>query len=128
MGQVRDKLLAAGNAHVLLTERGTCFGYNNLVVDFRSLPILRGLGMPVIFDATHSVQLPGGRGSASGGERQYVPALARAAVAAGVDGVFLECHPDPDHALCDGPNSWPLDRLPALLRELALLWSVPHAC
>jgi 2-dehydro-3-deoxyphosphooctonate aldolase (KDO 8-P synthase) len=128
MAQVRDKLLASGNARVLFTERGTCFGYNNLVVDFRSLPILRGLGTPVIFDATHSVQLPGGRGSASGGERRYVPALARAAVAAGVDGVFLECHPDPDHALCDGPNSWPLDRLPALLRELALLWSVPHAC
>jgi 2-dehydro-3-deoxyphosphooctonate aldolase (KDO 8-P synthase) len=128
MALVRDKLLACGNAGVLFTERGSCFGYNNLVVDFRSLPVLRGLGVPVIFDATHSVQLPGACGSASGGERRYVPTLARAAVAAGVDGVFLECHPDPDKALCDGPNSWPLARLPALLRELAQLWSVPDAC
>ena len=128
MAQVRDKLYGAGNPHVLLTERGTTFGYNNLVVDFRSLPIMRELGVPVIFDATHSVQLPGGQGTCSGGERRHVPALARAAVAAGVDGVFMECHPDPDKALCDGPNSWPVARLPGLLKELAALWSVPHAC
>ena len=128
MAQVRDKLYAADNRQVLLTERGTSFGYNNLVVDFRSLPIMRELGVPVIFDATHSVQLPGGQGACSGGERRHVPVLARAAVAAGVDGVFMECHPDPDKALCDGPNSWPLDRLPDLLRDLAALWSVPCAC
>ena len=126
MAQVRDKLYAAGNTQVLLTERGTTFGYNNLVVDFRSLPIMRGFGVPVIFDATHSVQLPGGQGTCSGGERQHVSVLARAAVAAGVDGVFMECHPDPDKALCDGPNSLHLGRLPGLLRELAALWSVPH--
>ena len=128
MAQVRDKLYAAGNRQVLLTERGTTFGYNNLVVDFRSLSTMRELGVPVIFDATHSVQLPGGLGTCSGGERRHIPVLARAAVAAGVDGVFMECHPDPDKALCDGPNSWPLDRLPDLLRDLAGLWSVPHAC
>jgi 2-dehydro-3-deoxyphosphooctonate aldolase (KDO 8-P synthase) len=128
MAQVRDKLYAAGNRQVLLTERGTTFGYNNLVVDFRSLPIMRELGVPIIFDATHSVQLPGGRGIASDGERRHVPVLARAAVAAGADGVFMECHPDPDKALCDGPNSWPLDRLPDVLRDLAALWSMPHAC
>ena len=127
MAQVRDKLFHAGNRRVLLTERGTTFGYNNLVVDYRSLPIMRELGVPVVFDATHSVQLPGGQGACSGGERRHVPVLARAAVAAGADGVFMECHPDPDKALCDGPNSLSVDRLPALLRELAAIWSVPHA-
>lgn len=127
MRPVKEKLEAAGNARVLLTERGSSFGYNNLVVDFRSIPIMRELGAPVIFDATHSVQLPGGQGNSSGGERRHVPALARAAVAAGADGVFMECHPDPDRALCDGPNSWPLHRLAALLKELAALWSLPHA-
>ncbi len=126
MAQVRDKVFAAGNRRLLLTERGTTFGYNNLVVDYRSIPVMRGLGVPVVFDATHSVQLPGGQGSCSGGERRHVPVLARAAVATGVDGVFMECHPDPDKALCDGPNSWPVDRLPGLLKELAALWSVPH--
>lgn len=120
------KVREAGNPRVLLTERGTCFGYNNLVVDFRSLGVMADLGVPVVFDATHSVQLPGGQGECSGGERRHVPALARAAAAAGVRGVFLECHPDPDKALCDGPNSWPLDRLESLLMELSELWMVPH--
>lgn len=123
-----EKLRAAGNDRILLTERGASFGYNNLVVDYRSIPTMQGFGVPVVFDATHSVQLPGGLGGSSGGERRHVPVLARAAVAAGVDGVFLECHPDPDKALCDGPNSWPLDRLPALLKELSALWSLEHVC
>lgn len=123
-----EKLRAAGNERILLTERGASFGYNNLVVDYRSIPTMQGFGVPVVFDATHSVQLPGGLGGSSGGERRHVPVLARAAVAAGVDGVFLECHPDPDKALCDGPNSWPLDRLPALLKELSTLWSLEHVC
>lgn len=123
-----EKLRAAGNERILLTERGASFGYNNLVVDFRSIPTMQGYGVPVVFDATHSVQLPGGLGGSSGGERRHVPVLARAAVAAGADGVFLECHPDPDKALCDGPNSWPLDRLPALLKELSALWSLDYVC
>jgi 2-dehydro-3-deoxyphosphooctonate aldolase (KDO 8-P synthase) len=113
-----EKSAAAGNANLMLTERGVSFGYNNLVVDFRAFPILRKIGYPVIFDATHSVQLPGGAGKASGGDRQMVPGLARAAVAAGVDGLFLEVHPDPETALCDGPNSLRLDSLPALLSSL----------
>jgi 2-dehydro-3-deoxyphosphooctonate aldolase (KDO 8-P synthase) len=113
-----EKSAAAGNANLMLTERGVSFGYNNLVVDFRAFPILRKIGYPVIFDATHSVQLPGGVGKASGGDRQMVPGLARAAVAAGVDGLFLEVHPDPETALCDGPNSLRLDSLPALLSSL----------
>ncbi len=115
---VVDKARSAGNGDIILTERGTSFGYNNLVADMRSIPVLRKTGCPVIFDGTHSVQLPGGAGSASGGERDMVPYLARAAVAAGVDGVFLEVHPDPDTALCDGPNSLRLDTLPRLLRLL----------
>lgn len=127
MRPVKEKLEASGNPRVLLTERGSSFGYNNLVVDFRSIPVMRELGAPVIFDATHSVQLPGGQGSCSGGERRHVPALARAAVAAGADGVFMECHPDPDKALCDGPNSWPLHRLADLLKQLAAIWSLTHA-
>ena len=126
MGPVRSKLVEAGNDRVLLTERGTSFGYNNLVVDFRSIPAMQACGAPVVFDATHSVQLPGGQGTSSGGDRRYVPMLARAAAAAGADGVFLECHPDPDKALCDGPNSWPVDRLGDLLCELAAIWSVPR--
>jgi 2-dehydro-3-deoxyphosphooctonate aldolase (KDO 8-P synthase) len=108
MGPVVDKVFATGNRRVLLTERGAMFGYNNLVVDFRSLPILRGLGCPVVLDVTHSVQLPGGQGTCSGGQREYIPLLARAGVAAGVDALFMEVHPNPDHALCDGPNSLPL--------------------
>ena len=115
---VLEKSAAAGNANLLLTERGVSFGYNNLVVDFRAFPILREIGYPVIFDATHSVQLPGGAGKASGGDRRMVPCLARAAVAAGIDGLFFEVHPDPDCALCDGPNSLSLDSLPALLSTL----------
>lgn len=116
------KVRAAGNDQIFLTERGSCFGYNNLVVDFRAIPILKEkTGCPVIFDATHSVQLPGGAGTASAGQREYAPVLARAAVAAGADGVFLEVHPDPDNARCDGPNSIPLDRVEALLRQLVAI-------
>jgi 2-dehydro-3-deoxyphosphooctonate aldolase (KDO 8-P synthase) len=115
---VLEKAAAAGNHNLLLTERGVSFGYNNLVVDFRAFPILREIGYPVIFDATHSVQLPGGAGKASGGDRRMVPCLARAAVAAGIDGLFFEVHPDPDRALCDGPNSLSLDSLPAMLSTL----------
>jgi len=106
------------NDKIILTERGASFGYNNLVVDFRSLPIMRGLGCPVILDVTHSVQLPGGQGTCSGGQREFIAPLARAAVAAGVDGLFMEVHPDPEKALCDGPNSLPLQEVPALWREL----------
>lgn len=128
MKPVKDKLVASGNPRVLLTERGSSFGYNNLVVDFRSIPLMKELGAPVVFDATHSVQLPGGKGESSGGQREFVPHLSRAAVAAGADGVFMECHPDPDKALCDGPNSWPVDKLEALLADLAALWSMNYAC
>lgn len=115
---ILSKLEQAGNENILLTERGVSFGYNNLVVDFRSFPILRGTGYPVVFDATHSVQLPGAAGRASGGDRNMVPCLARAAVAAGIDALFFEVHPDPDRALCDGPNSLVLDGLPGLLATL----------
>jgi len=117
-GHILAKCAAAGNPNLLLTERGVSFGYNNLVVDFRAFPILRETGYPVIFDATHSVQLPGGAGRASGGDRGMVPGLARAAVAAGIDGLFIEVHPEPDSAPCDGPNSLRLDSLPALLSSL----------
>jgi 2-dehydro-3-deoxyphosphooctonate aldolase (KDO 8-P synthase) len=118
MEQVVKKLRDAGAEHVWLTERGNSFGYNTLVVDYRSLPQLQALGCPVIFDATHSVQQPGGRGSSSGGQREFVAPLARAAVAVGVDGLFLEVHPDPENALSDGPNMVPLHRLEALLTQL----------
>jgi 2-dehydro-3-deoxyphosphooctonate aldolase (KDO 8-P synthase) len=118
MRNVVEKLRAEGCEDVLLTERGATFGYNNLVVDFRSLGVMRGLGVPVVFDATHSVQLPGGEGNRSGGERQYVEPLARAAVAFGVDAVFMEVHEDPDRAPSDGPTMLSLARLPRLLREL----------
>jgi 2-dehydro-3-deoxyphosphooctonate aldolase (KDO 8-P synthase) len=113
-----EKVAASGNTNLLLTERGVSFGYNNLVVDFRALPLLRETGYPVIFDATHSVQLPGGAGNASAGDRRMVPGLARAAVAAGVDALFFEVHPKPDSALCDGPNSLSLESLPPLLETL----------
>jgi len=118
MGQVVQKAAAAGGKKLLLTERGSTFGYNNLVVDMRSIPILRDFGFPVIFDATHSVQLPGAGGDRSGGQRQFAPVLARAAVAAGVDGLFIETHPDPDHALSDGPNMIPLGQMSRLLAGL----------
>ena len=119
MRQVVAKVASAGNPHrVLLTERGASFGYNNLVVDFRGLAILRSLGCPVVFDATHSVQLPGAAGESSGGEREFAPVLACAAVAAGADAIFMEVHPDPDRALCDGANSLPLDRLEPVLARL----------
>ncbi len=118
MANVIEKAKAAGNRNIIITERGTSFGYNNLIVDYRGFPVMRKMGFPVIFDATHSVQLPGGQGTASGGERGLVPFLARAAVAAGVDGVFMEVHPDPEKALCDGPNSLSLDSLGDLLNEL----------
>ncbi len=112
------KVVSTGNDNFLITERGTTFGYNNLVSDFRSIAVLRALGYPVVYDATHSVQLPGGAGAASGGEREMVPALSRAAVAVGVDALFMEVHPRPDEALCDGPNSLALGSLPQLLRLL----------
>ena len=113
-----NKLRAAGCERILLTERGASFGYNNLVVDMRSLPVMRSLGCPVIYDATHSVQLPGGMGGRSGGQREFIPPLTRAAMAAGIDGLFMEVHPDPDKALCDGPNCWRLDQVETLLKEL----------
>jgi 2-dehydro-3-deoxyphosphooctonate aldolase (KDO 8-P synthase) len=113
-----EKARKAGNNNILITERGTSFGYNNLIADMRSLPIIRGLGYPVVFDGTHSVQLPGGLGHASGGQREMVPSLSRAAVAVGIDALFLEVHPDPERALCDGPNSLRLDDLPVLLEDL----------
>ncbi|MCU0574648.1 MAG: 3-deoxy-8-phosphooctulonate synthase [Syntrophobacteraceae bacterium] len=122
MAQVISKVRQTGNDQILLTERGTFFGYNNLVVDMRSLSIMGEWGFPVVFDATHSVQLPGGRGAASGGQRQFVAPLARAAVAAGAHGVFLEVHEDPDHALCDGPNSLRLSDVPPLLAMLAAIY------
>ena len=116
-----EKVASTGNNNILLTERGSSFGYNNLVVDMRGLPIMRDFGWPVIFDATHSVQIPGGLGHASGGQPEFIPVLARAAVAAGVDGVFLEVHEDPERALSDGPNALRLDRLPALWDKLQAL-------
>lgn len=119
MRPVVEKIRQAGNNRVMVSERGTCFGYNNLVVDFRSLLILKTMGIFVVFDATHSVQLPGGLGRSSGGQREFVGPLARAAVAVGVDGLFLEVHPDPDRALCDGPNSLPLGGLRGFLKEIS---------
>ena len=121
MKNVVEKLRSGGAANVLLTERGTSFGYNTLVVDYRGLPQLRASGAPVIFDVTHSVQQPGGQGTSSGGQREYAGALARAAVAVGVDGLFLETHPDPDKAPSDGPNMIPLHRMEALLEQLVLI-------
>ena len=124
MQNVVEKITQCGNNQIWLTERGTCFGYNNLVVDMRSLAIMSKLGFPVIFDATHSVQLPGGKGSCSGGQPEFVPVLSQAAAGAGVDGVFLEVHPDPKQALCDGPNSWPLDKVFPLMKKLIKIWQV----
>jgi 2-dehydro-3-deoxyphosphooctonate aldolase (KDO 8-P synthase) len=121
MGQVVAKARSAGASKLVLTERGTTFGYNNLVADMRSIPILQRFGFPVIFDATHSVQLPGGGGDKSSGQREFAPVLARCAVAAGANGIFIETHPDPDSALSDGPNMVPLARMPALLKQLVKL-------
>jgi 2-dehydro-3-deoxyphosphooctonate aldolase (KDO 8-P synthase) len=121
MKNVVDKARAAGNRHIMVCERGVSFGYNNLVSDMRSLAAMRDTQAPVVFDATHSVQLPGGQGTASGGQREYVPVLARAAVAAGISGLFMETHPDPARALSDGPNAWPLGDMQALLETLKLL-------
>src|ERR1700734_358432 len=118
MQNVVDKARSTGNAQIMVCERGFSFGYNNLVSDMRSLAVMRATGCPVVFDATHSVQLPGGKGDASGGEREFIPVLARAAVAAGIAGLFMETHPDPAKALSDGPNAWPLDRMGALLTTL----------
>ena len=118
MFQVTEKITSTGNRQILLTERGSMFGYSNLVVDFRSIKIMQDTGFPVIFDATHSVQLPGSAGKSSGGQREFAPLLAKAAVAAGADGIFIEVHPDPDHAKCDGPNSLPLTSLRDLISRL----------
>lgn len=118
MANVIEKIESRGNRRILLTERGVSFGYGDLVVDMRSLVIMRELGYPVVFDATHSVQKPGGLGTSSGGERQFVAPLARGAVAVGVDALFIEVHPDPDCALCDAPNSFPLNGLPQLLKSI----------
>lgn len=121
MRNVALKARAVGNDHLMVCERGASFGYNNLVSDMRALVVMRATGCPVVFDATHSVQLPGGQGDASGGQREFVPALARAAVATGVSGLFMETHPDPDRALSDGPNAWPLERMESLLSTLLAL-------
>lgn len=118
MKNVAEKALAVGNKQIMVCERGASFGYNNLVSDMRSLAIMRETGCPVVFDATHSVQLPGGLGGSTGGQREFVPVLSRAAVAVGVAGIFMETHPDPDHAPSDGPNMWPLGKLEKLLTSL----------
>ena len=124
MNHAVEKVTSTGNHRILMTERGTMFGYNNLVVDFRSIKIMQDSGCPVIFDATHSIQLPGGEGTSSGGQREFAPILASAAVAAGVDGIFMEVHPNPEKALCDGPNSLKLETLPELLSQLKAIKDV----
>jgi len=121
MQNVVDKAREAGNEQIMVCERGVSFGYNNLVSDMRSLAVMRATGCPVVFDATHSVQLPGGQGASSGGQREFVPVLARAAVAAGIAGLFMETHPRPEEALSDGPNAWPLGRMAELLETLQIL-------
>jgi 2-dehydro-3-deoxyphosphooctonate aldolase (KDO 8-P synthase) len=127
MRHVVDKILSTGNDRIVLTERGTCFGYNNLVVDMRGIAIMRSLGVPVIFDATHSVQMPGALGASSGGTPEYIPTLARAATAAGIDGVFIETHEDPAKALSDGANALPLKELGPLWRQLQRIHEMLHA-
>ena len=124
MTHVVAKAKAMGNDQIMVCERGVSFGYNNLVSDMRSLQIMRETGCPVVYDATHSVQLPGGNGHSSGGQREFIPTLARAAVAAGLAGIFMETHPDPDKALSDGPNSWPLDKMKGLLENLMAIDAV----
>jgi 2-dehydro-3-deoxyphosphooctonate aldolase (KDO 8-P synthase) len=128
MIHVVEKARNTGNENIMVCERGVSFGYNNLVSDMRSLPVLKETGCPVVYDATHSVQLPGGEGASSGGQREMVPVLARAATAAGVDGIFMETHPDPDNALSDGPNSWPLDRMSELLGSLLQIDRIVKQC
>ncbi len=123
MGQVVEKARASGAGKILVTERGTTFGYNNLVADMRSIPIMKSMGCPVVFDATHSVQLPGGGGDKSSGEREFAPVLARAALAAGANGLFIETHPTPEKALSDGPNMIPLAEMPALLKSLLKIFN-----
>lgn len=127
MKHVVEKARAVGNEHIMVCERGASFGYNNLVSDMRGLAVMRDTGCPVVFDATHSVQLPGGQGASSGGQREHVPVLARAAVAAGVAGLFMESHPNPEKALSDGPNAWPLGKMHALLETLMELDRVVKA-
>jgi 2-dehydro-3-deoxyphosphooctonate aldolase (KDO 8-P synthase) len=124
MSNVVEKARSTGNEQIMVCERGASFGYNNLVSDMRSLAVMRETGCPVVFDATHSVQLPGGQGGSSGGQREFVPVLARAAVAVGVAGLFMETHPDPDQALSDGPNAWPLGQIEELLATLKELDAV----
>lgn len=126
MKNIVEKVYSSANHQILLTERGTTFGYNNLVSDMRSIPIMKQLGFPIIYDATHSVQLPGGKGHASDGQREFVPPLARAAVAAGCDGLFMEIHPDPDHARSDGPNMVPLSEVRVLLKQLKEIYEIVH--
>ena len=121
MAGVVTKLREAGCSGIMLTDRGTSFGYHNLVVDFRGLPTMREMGVPVVFDATHSVQLPGGNGTTSGGQRQFIPALSRAAAAVGIDAVFMEVHPDPDHAMSDGPNSLKPEVAAELLAKMKVI-------
>ena len=121
MGNVVDKARETGNQQIMVCDRGYTFGYNNLVSDMRALSVMRATGCPVVFDATHSVQLPGGQGNSSGGQREFVPVLARAAVAAGISGLFMETHPDPALALSDGPNAWPLDKMERLLETLTII-------
>jgi len=118
MKNVSDKAKSTGNENIMVCERGASFGYNNLVSDMRSLAVMRDTGCPVVFDGTHSVQLPGARGTSSGGQREFIPVLARAAVAVGISGLFMETHPDPANAKSDGPNAWPLDRMEELLQTL----------
>jgi 2-dehydro-3-deoxyphosphooctonate aldolase (KDO 8-P synthase) len=124
MKSVIEKAHAAGNQQIMACERGASFGYNNLVSDMRSLEVMKGFDVPVVFDATHSVQLPGGLGNATGGQREFIPALARAATAVGIAGLFMETHPDPDNALSDGPNSWHLDKMEELLKRLVAIDAV----
>jgi 2-dehydro-3-deoxyphosphooctonate aldolase (KDO 8-P synthase) len=127
MVNIVDKIRSVSSVQPMITERGVMFGYNNLVVDFRGIQIMQQTGCPVVFDATHSVQLPGGAGNSSGGQREFAPVLARAALAAGADGLFMEVHSNPDQALCDGPNSLPLDQLPNLLAQLKAIKSALDA-
>lgn len=128
MQQAVQKVVSTGNHNLLLTERGTFFGYNNLVVDIRSIAVMRQFGFPVIFDATHSVQLPGNAGTSTGGQREFIEPLSRAALAAGADGLFLEVHPDPDSALCDGPNSLPLHQVKPFLALLKEIHGLVRSC